>query len=51
MGTLILVLVGCGSCVGGDSDETVGNQAQYVRLEIIDLKVHVQENLIFLTII
>jgi len=34
IGTLLLVFVGCGSCVGGDDDSSLSQQAQYVRIAL-----------------
>merc|ERR1712244_79076 len=34
VGTLLLVFVGCGSCVGGDDDSSLSQQAQYVRIAL-----------------
>jgi len=32
IGTLLLVFLGCGSCLGGDEDSPVSQQAQFVRI-------------------
>jgi len=34
VGTLILVFVGCGSCIGGDDSSSLSEQAQYVRIAL-----------------
>jgi len=34
LGTMVLVAVGCGSCVGGDQDGEVGDQANIVRISL-----------------
>jgi len=34
IGTLLLVFLGCGSCLGGDEESALSEQAQYVRIAL-----------------
>jgi len=34
LGTLLLVFIGCGSCMSGDTDDDISHQAQYVRIAL-----------------
>merc|ERR1719284_847960 len=34
LGTLLLVFIGCGSCMSGDTDTDISHQAQYVRIAL-----------------
>lgn len=34
VGTLLLVFIGCGSCIGGDEDSPISEQAQFVRIAL-----------------